>query len=85
VNKQNIEYLIEKLKLETERFKTYVFLVVALTGAVGSLILSEDALTDIKTKSLIIIGIIFFLFFIFTAIYSYIVSNKTLKKILKLK
>ena len=85
MNKQNIEYLIEKLKLETERFKTYVFLVVALTGAVGSLILSEDALTDIKTKSLIIIGIIFFLFFIFTAIYSYIVSNKTLKKILKLK
>ena len=85
MNKQNIEYLKEKLKLETDRFKTYVFLVAALAGALGSLILIEHALTDIKTKSLIIIGFIFLLFFTFAVIYSYIVSNKTLKKMSKLK
>ena len=85
MNKQNIEYLKEKLKLETDRFKTYVFLVAALAGALGSLILIENALADIKTKSLIIITLLFILFFSFAAIYSYIVSNKTLKKISKLK
>ena len=85
MKKENIEYLKEKLKLETDRFKTYAFLVVALGGAVGSLILFENALTDIKTKSLIIIGFIFLLFFTFAVIYSYIVSNKTLKKMSKLK
>ena len=85
MKKENIEYLKEKLKLETDRFKTYVFLVVTLGGAVGSLILIEHALTDIKTKSLIIIGFIFLLFFTFAVIYSYIVSNKTLKKMSKLK
>ena len=85
MKKENVDYLIEKLKLETDRFKTYVFLVAALGGAVASLILFENALTDIKTKSLIIIGFIFCLFFTFTAIYSYIVCNKTLKKMSKLK
>lgn len=78
MKKENVDYLKEKLKLETDRFKIYVFLVAGLTGAVGSLILIENVLTDIKIKSLIIIGFVFFLFFIFTAIYSYIVSNKTL-------
>ncbi len=73
------EAIKKRIEVETERFKTYVFVIIALAGGNYGLIINLHE--NIINKVLLIFGLFFNLFFAFMAIYSYFKTNNLLKKL----
>ena len=72
------EAIKKRIEVETERFKTYVFVIIALAGGSYGLIINlKDSFIN---KVLLPVGLVFTLFFAFMAIYSYFKTNNLLKK-----
>ena len=91
-----MDYIKESIKVETEIFKTFVFVIVVLTAGVYGLWIKLPYLTYSITKLiqilkhhpeyytdifLFVIGIFFFLFFVFFTINKYIAIRKLLKQL----
>lgn len=71
----------EELKTETEKFKTFVLLVIAtVTGTVG-LFLREDFGESIKIQVLFILGLFSMLYFISLAFQSYFNIDINIEKL----
>jgi len=67
----------ERIKVETERFKIYIWIVIVLTAGNYSLYLNIE--NNLINKILLIYGLVLDLFFTFMIIYSYFNTNKLLK------
>lgn len=67
----------ERIQVETERFKIYIWLVIVITAGNYSLYLNLE--NNFVNKILLIYGLVFDLFFTFMIIYSYFNTNKLLK------
>lgn len=77
------EAIKERIKVETERFKTYVLLLIVLGG--GNYGLLTIIHYNLINKVLFIVGLIFNLFIAILTLYSYFTTNKLLKNLKELE
>ena len=73
------EAIKERVKVETERFKIYVLVIIVLGGGNYGLITKLNE--SIIYQALIVGGVMFNIFIIIIAIYSYLKTNNLLKKL----
>ena len=71
--------LEKRIDVEIERFKIYISLVIVLTGA--NYVLMINLYWHPMNKILFVTGIIFLLFFVSAAFYSYFYTIKLFKKL----